>query len=271
MNVRYFIGITGMLAAVVVCTGCDTTKSQMASDYNNSYQRILNQEMQDGGSSDSQSETPPQQDDVVRLATMNISLLRSNALLVSENAQLKTNNLTYMNFLQINDAINENKYDLIRKFQNDYSKKKEAIFEAVGESGRILDFQVQDVCFYKSKVVVIMEFLWANEDNSGCLGRVGLSLNTDKDYTASDCSMLGKTLISAQELATVTSQSGSVQDQQQQARQIEASKSSEMQSPAKTLSTFQVSNQTKNTLIQEGAAILGAIIINHEFNSGSNN
>lgn len=177
----------------------------------------------------------------------NIKLHKEVDQLKAENAVLnkaKVNEAALKSLadhLQINDNIVERKQVIIQDFQKNWEKQKDALFSAMGGTGQLDEFQVEDVFFYKSAIQVTMLFLWSNTDGSGGVSRGCITLNPDKNDEMTDCSMLGQVLISAQEYAALNQ--GNAGQIQQQATQIDR----HTESPSSFLS-----EKTKQKLIDGG-------------------
>jgi hypothetical protein len=230
MKTSLITGAICLLAAFVL-TGCDTTQPQPRWD---AYNNQANQRSQtDLGSTNANPDnTNPQTNAVVGGTTSNPVTL-----------------------LQINDYLNENKQTLIPNLQAEYSTNKEALFAAVGGTGNILDFNVQDIFIYKCNVVVTMLFLWSNPDGSGGSGQVALSLDPNKDFEPSGCSMTSQMLISAQELASLTNQANTNPEPQSHPEQME--EPSAAYPPSQPTNNSWISDGAKSAVVATGIAVVG--------------
>ena len=187
--------------------------------------------------------------------------------LKAENSSLKTEALKsqkqnehLIGLLQLNDAIIEHKEEFVSKFQEDFEKRKDGFFEAMGGNGKLAGFEVEDVFEYKGYLgVVTMLFVWTSSDSSGAVGRGFIALNPDKNYDISDCEMLGQRQLSPEEYASLS-------DDKPTRIENEAPPESESPNPEK----FEMTNETKNHLVESGVVtglgVLSAYII-HLINS----
>ena len=107
------------------------------------------------------------------------------------------------NFLRISDYLWENKATVVKRFHSEWSPKRESLFSAAGGKGQLLEFEVDDVFFYKGYVVVSSLFLWRAPDGSGGVGRCALSLDPDKNFEAYACEMTGENRLSQAEFANL--------------------------------------------------------------------
>jgi hypothetical protein len=167
MNIR--IGLILLcVSAAFILTGCDTTssfptaqpisESQMNRDYDDTYKRLMNEKIQAlDDRLKNNSDYQELQLKVAELELTNAALIQSNIMLEAENTTLSQDISNDVSQLQINDYLCENKEKLVQVFQEGYSTNKEAIFEAAGGNGHILDFQVRDAFLYKHAVVVFFE------------------------------------------------------------------------------------------------------------------
>lgn len=192
-----------------------------------------------------------------------------NKRLQKENAELRTNS-TAQTLLRVNDYLIENKPALLHSLQDQFSSSKEAIFTAVGGTGTLLDYEIEDIFVYKEEVVLTVLLLWSNPDQSGGVGRVALSWDPAKDFAPDGCALIGQQLISAQELANLTGQGKPVAETELQGQQIEQTR------PVQIQSRSWVSDESKNVMLQTAVKTAGAAVsvflvhaVDAYFNAGS--
>lgn len=149
-------------------------------------------------------------------------------------------------YLEINDKIIEHKDEFIKAFQADLEKRQDSVYAAINGDGRLKEFQVEDVSFYKGTLMITMLFLASNQDGSGTLTRGCLNLDPDKDYEVADGGTIGQTLISAQEYAALKGENTHTQVAQE-AQKIE----NHPDAPHKSW----VSDETKNKIAQGGIIV----------------
>lgn len=176
-------------------------------------------------------------------------------------ADLKTCN-QYLQYLRINDYLQENQQDVVRHFNAEYAPKREVLFTAAGGSGKLLDFQVDEVFFYKGYVIVSSLVLWQNADGSGGVGRWALSLDPDKNFDAYGCEMTGRAELSRQDLASFLQNNGTTPS----AQQLENIATQVPSQPSNTEKPL-LSDATKDKLIGAGISLVSAWLL-HAIQSG---
>lgn len=101
------------------------------------------------------------------LQTENVVLAQTMKRLARQH-EAATNALKY---LRINDYLMENRPSLISSLQREWLPRKDPMFAALWQQGRVLRFEVSDIFLYQTNVVARVDFLWANPDASGDSGR----------------------------------------------------------------------------------------------------
>lgn len=140
-----------------------------------------------------------QKSEVERLRAENKSLKQ----LQKTNAVNEQECNRWLGYLHINDYLLENHDEVLKHFNAHYSTNRQELFSAAGGTGKLLDFEVDDVFYYKGYVIVSSLCLWENQDGSGGLGRCALSLDPDKNFDAYGVEMTGQKALSRQDLASL--------------------------------------------------------------------
>ena len=198
-----------------------------------------------------------QKPEIERLRAENASLTQAQKT-TATNDQLCAR-LLYC--LQVNDYLVENHEVVVKHFNSEYASKREVLFSAAGGNGKLLDFQVDDVFFYKGFVIVSSLLLWQNPDGSGAVGRCALSLDPEKNFDAYGCEMTGQAPLSRQDL-TALLQSGNAPSPQQ-LEQVATQVPSQPTATSKPM----LSEDTKKKLINAGIGVVSAWLI-HRIQSG---
>ena len=199
-----------------------------------------------------------QKSEIERLHAENATLMQSQKTSAT-NDQICARLLYY---LQVNDYLLENHETVVKHFNSEYTTKRDVLFSAAGGTGKLLDFEVDDVFLYKGVVVVSSLCLWQNTDGSGGVGRCALSLDPDKDFDAVRCEMTGRAPLSRQDLASLFQGNGTAPSPQQ-LEQVATQVPVQPSSSTKPL----LSEATKDKLISAGIGVVSAWLI-HAINSG---
>jgi hypothetical protein len=169
----------------------------------------------------------------------------------------------WLQYLRINDALLENHDAVVKDFNAQYSTNRQVLFSAAGGTGKLLDFAVDDVFFYKGVVVVSSLFLWENQDGSGGLGRCALSMDPNKNFDALGCEMRGQIALSRQDLTALLQDGNGAGVSSERLEHAAAQVPNQPSSASKPL----VSEATKEKLISAGIGVVSAWLI-HAIQSG---
>lgn len=120
---------------------------------------------------------------------------------MGEQRDAATNALQY---LLINDYLMENRTQITSSLQKGWAPKRETLFAALWKQGRVLQFEVSDVFLYQSNVIACADFLWANSDGSGGVGRAHIWMDPMNEFVVTGSNIQEQTRVSAQELAAIS-------------------------------------------------------------------
>lgn len=199
-----------------------------------------------------------QKSEVERLRVENESLKQSQKTNAANNQACNQ----WLQYLRLNDSLLENHDALVKDFNAQYSTNRQVLFSAAGGTGKLLDFAVDDVFFYKGFVVVSSLCLWENQDGSGGLGRCALSLDPDKNFDALGCEMTGQVALSRQDLTSLLQDGTATGASSERLEHAAAQVPTQPSSANKPL----LSEGTKDKLIDAGIGVVSAWLLNKLLN-----
>jgi hypothetical protein len=165
-----------------------------------------------------------------------------------ENQSLRASNTNLMVLLELNDYVLSHKAELTQEFQKNANAAE--LFKAIGGSGKLEGYEVEDVCLCRGYVTINIAFVWSNPDSSGGVCRGQFYLDPFEGCVMRKAEMIGETLISAQEFASLSQDENTVH---KEAERIPSKPESE--------EPF-LSDETKGLLINAGVQITTQVLEN---------
>ena len=249
-----FLSLLSLLLMLVGCSTPDSQRSPSIRDLQRQREAATDTAVyEEGLRKGYEAIAGAQKSELERLRAENESLKQSQ----KTNAVNEQECNRWVQHLRLHDTLLENHDAVVKDFNAHFSTNRQELFSAAGGTGKLLDFEVDDVFFYKGVVVVSSLCLWENQDGSGGLGRCALSLDPDKNFDAYGCEMTGQRALSRQDLISLRQDGNAAGASSERLEHAAAQVPNQPSPTTKPL----MSEATKEKLVTAGIGVVSAWLI----------